>query len=49
MAVGAVLAVANLESVVDGLFAILGRVVEFAEEEELGSWLAEFLSELARS
>lgn len=43
------LLVANPESVLDWLFGIPLRVAEFAEEEDLGSRLAEYLFERARS
>ncbi len=45
----AVLVLTNLESVLNGLLAIPLRAAEFAEEEDLGSRLAEFLFERARS
>ena len=45
----AVLVLANLESVLDGLLAIPLRAAEFVEEEDLGSRLAEFVFKRARS
>ena len=45
----AVLLFANLERVLDVLLAIPLRAAEFAEEEDLGSRLAEYVFELTRS
>lgn len=42
--VAVVLVLANPEGVVDWLFTILLRVVEFVEEKDVGSRLAELLS-----